>query len=135
MDKSMIAKILLILLVFLVIGFVLYFVLDDGVSADEKHFKEEYESLNGKKNDHNKTYVQVSLPKSNNVKYASYEDVMDFLDNGSYEASIYADSENAHYRDNPFGILIQKKTIGKSDILDIYMASGGGFAIKLRRLS
>ena len=60
---------------------------------------------------------------------------MDFLDNGSYEASIYADSENAHYRDNPFGILIQKKTIGKSDILDIYMASGGGFAIKLQRLS
>ena len=59
---------------------------------------------------------------------------LDFLENGSYEAIIYTDSEDAHYRDNPFGIVIQKKTIGKSDILDIYMASGGGFAIKLQRL-
>ena len=59
---------------------------------------------------------------------------LDFLENGSYEAIIYTDSEDAHYRDNPFGIVIQKKTIGKSDILDIYMASGGGFAIRLQRL-
>ena len=56
---------------------------------------------------------------------------LDFLENGSYEAEIYADAENAHYRDNPFAITKQKKTVGMSDTLDIYMAPGGGFAIKL----
>ena len=59
---------------------------------------------------------------------------LDFLSSGSYEGHLYTDSENAHYRDNPFGIEKHKKTVGKSDILDIYMASGGGFAIKLQKL-
>ena len=58
---------------------------------------------------------------------------LDFLDNEIYEASIYSDSDEAHYRDNPFGILITKRRVTKNDSLDIYMAPGGGFAIRIKK--
>ena len=60
---------------------------------------------------------------------------LDFLDSGAYEASIYADSNDAHYRDNQFGIMKQRKHVGRNDTLDLYMAPGGGFAIRLRQLN
>lgn len=56
---------------------------------------------------------------------------LDFLDSGVYLAEIYTDSEDAHYRDNPFGHNIITKHVGKNDFLDVYMAPGGGFAIRL----
>ncbi|MBQ3464846.1 glycoside hydrolase family 97 protein [Candidatus Saccharibacteria bacterium] len=59
---------------------------------------------------------------------------LDFLSEGRYEADIYSDSDEAHYRDNPFGILITKKRVERTNTLDIYMAPGGGFAIKLKKL-
>ncbi len=59
---------------------------------------------------------------------------LDFLENGPYEASIYADSNDAHYRDNQFGIMKQRKHVGRNDTLDLYMAPGGGFAIKLKQI-
>ena len=59
---------------------------------------------------------------------------LDFLDEGVYKAELYLDSENAHYRDNPYGINILEKHVGRSDSLDIYMAPGGGFAVKLQRV-
>ena len=59
---------------------------------------------------------------------------LDFLDNGVYGAEIYCDSEDAHYRENQFGITILRKKVGRSDTLDLYMAPGGGFAIRLQRL-
>ena len=60
---------------------------------------------------------------------------LDFLSDGAYEASIYADSDNAHYRDEQFGIVKQRKHVGHNDSLDIYMAPGGGFAIRLKASS
>lgn len=59
---------------------------------------------------------------------------LDFLDNGAYQATTYADSDDAHYRENPFGINIQQKHVGRGEALDIYMAPGGGFAIQLKKL-
>ncbi|MDO4742369.1 MAG: glycoside hydrolase family 97 protein [Candidatus Saccharibacteria bacterium] len=59
---------------------------------------------------------------------------LDFLENGTFSAEIYSDSDDAHYRDNPFGYHISKKTLGRSDTLDLYLAPGGGFAIHLKRL-
>ena len=56
---------------------------------------------------------------------------LSFLEKGIYKAYIYADSEDAHFRDNPYGINIYTKHVGQLDSLDIYMASGGGFAIRL----
>lgn len=59
---------------------------------------------------------------------------LDFLDSGAYQATIYTDSDDAHYRENPFGINIQQKHVGRGEALDIYMAPGGGFAIQLKKL-
>lgn len=59
---------------------------------------------------------------------------LDFLDSGAYQATIYIDSDDAHYRENPFGINIQQKHVGRGEALDIYMAPGGGFAIQLKKL-
>lgn len=60
---------------------------------------------------------------------------LDFLSSGTYEAIIYCDSDEAHYRDHPFGINISHQKIGRGDTLDLYMAPGGGFAIRLRYLN
>lgn len=57
-----------------------------------------------------------------------------FLSEKLYEAEIYADAENAHYLDNPFGLEIVKKKVSKSDSITLRMAPGGGFAIHLRQL-
>lgn len=58
---------------------------------------------------------------------------LDFLGEGAYEAQIYTDSEDAHYRENPFGIVKQQKNVGRSDTFDLYMAPGGGFVIRLKK--
>ena len=58
----------------------------------------------------------------------------DFLDQNEYMAEVYADAEDAHYQDNPFGVKTFEKPITKNDTLSLRMAPGGGFAIRLRRL-
>lgn len=60
---------------------------------------------------------------------------LEFLDSGTYEVSIYADADNAHYRDNQFAIVRQTKRLGRNDFLDLYLAPGGGFAIELVKIS
>ena len=60
---------------------------------------------------------------------------LSFLDDNSYyDATIYMDSSDAHYRDNPFGHEIKTIRVTKKDFLDIYIAPGGGFATKLQQL-
>ena len=56
---------------------------------------------------------------------------LNFLDPGTYEAKIYADADDAHYRDNQFAISKQRKHVSGNESLDLYMAPGGGFAISL----
>lgn len=58
---------------------------------------------------------------------------LDFLGEGVYKAEIYTDAENAHYRDEQFAINISEKHVGKNDSLDLYMAPGGGFAIRFKK--
>lgn len=56
----------------------------------------------------------------------------DFLDDGSdYEAIIYKDAEDAHYRNNPTAITIDTLDIGRDSSITVQMAEGGGFAISL----
>ena len=43
-------------------------------------FKLEYESLNGQKTADNKTYINVNIPKDNNIVYADYNKVFEILD-------------------------------------------------------
>ena len=57
---------------------------------------------------------------------------LDFLDAGAnYVATIYRDSDDAHYRDHQLGYVIEEKVLRHGDKLDLYIAPGGGFAIKL----
>ena len=60
---------------------------------------------------------------------------LDFLDPGrKYEATLYADGKDAHYKDNPKAYTITKKTVKKGQTLKIYEAPGGGFALSLKAL-
>lgn len=59
---------------------------------------------------------------------------IDFLEPGvNYVASIYRDSEDAHYRDHQLGYVIEEKIIRNGDRVEMYIAPGGGFAIKLHK--
>ena len=55
---------------------------------------------------------------------------LSFLENGkTYEATIYADASDAHYRNNPQSYTITGRTVTSSDSLELFMAPGGGFAV------
>ena len=55
---------------------------------------------------------------------------MNFLEPGkTYEATIYADAENADYKEAPQAYRIWKQEVTASDVLSMTMARGGGFAI------
>ncbi len=55
---------------------------------------------------------------------------MNFLEPGrTYEATIYADADDAHYKDNAQAYKIYKQTVTSEDVLSMTMAAGGGFAI------
>lgn len=57
---------------------------------------------------------------------------LDFLDPDiNYIATVYRDSEDAHYRDHQVGYVIEEKVLRRGDKIEIYMAPGGGFAMKL----
>ena len=58
---------------------------------------------------------------------------MDFLDPGkTYEATIYADADDADYKENPQGYKIWKQNVTSEDVLSMTMARGGGFAISFK---
>ena len=55
---------------------------------------------------------------------------MNFLEPGKiYEATIYADAEDADYKENPQAYSISRQSVTSSDVLSMTMARGGGFAI------
>ena len=49
----------------------------------------------------------------------------------TYEATIYADAEDADYKENPQAYRIYKETVTSDSVLPLTMARGGGFAISL----
>ena len=58
-----------------------------------------------------------------------------FLEKGKrYEAVIYADAPDADYRTNPQAYRITRRKVRSSDVLKMYMAAGGGFAISFHPL-
>lgn len=61
-------------------------------------------------------------------------DDLSFLDNGTYEAQIYADGAAADYEENPYSINIQKQRITRNSALSLRLARSGGFAIRFRKL-
>ena len=61
-----------------------------------------------------------------------FELKLDFLPEGEFEATIYADAEDAHYKNNPKAYKITKQTVNSGSTLNIKMAAGGGFAISFQ---
>ncbi|MCL2085625.1 glycoside hydrolase family 97 protein [Candidatus Saccharibacteria bacterium] len=60
---------------------------------------------------------------------------LDFLDDGAeYLATLYSDTHDASYRDNPYGFEIKTETVTRDTLLPIFMASGGGIAISLKKI-
>lgn len=56
----------------------------------------------------------------------------DFLPEGkSYEAVIYRDAQDSHYKDNPEAYLIENSVVNSTKSLTINMKAGGGFAVSL----
>ena len=63
------------------------------------------------------------------------EFALDFLEPGKkYEATIYADAEDADYRTNPVAYTITTKKVTSKSKLKMYAAPGGGFAISIKEL-
>ncbi len=59
---------------------------------------------------------------------------IDFLEPSvNYVATVYRDSDDAHYRDHQLGYVIEEKIIRNGDRMEMYIAPGGGFAMKLHR--
>ncbi len=57
-----------------------------------------------------------------------------FLEDERYQATTYCDAREANYKDNPLAYEIKTKKIKTNDKIKIYLAPGGGFAIRLQRL-
>ena len=64
----------------------------------------------------------------------SFELRLDFLDPGTYEATVYADAENAHYQGNPQAYEISRVSVTPESTLPVTMAPGGGFAISFKKI-
>jgi len=61
-------------------------------------------------------------------------DNLSFLDDGDYEAQIYADGETADYESDPYAIEIRKQNVTQKSRLSLRLARSGGFAIRFRKL-
>ena len=60
---------------------------------------------------------------------------LDFLDaNRTYKATLYRDGEGAGWDTNPTKYTIESKDVTNSDVLNITMAPGGGFALSIKAI-
>jgi alpha-glucosidase len=57
---------------------------------------------------------------------------LDFVGQGNFNATIFTDGENANRIGNDYKKVI--KQVSKTTVLDLLMANGGGFAIKLEKI-
>lgn len=53
---------------------------EEKYTADEIKFKEEYESLNGKKTTSGKEYLDVEILKDNNIQYKTLKEINEIID-------------------------------------------------------
>ncbi len=72
------------------------------------------------------------IGNSNGLDKRSTKIKLDFLDKGKkYEATIYADAKDAHYKTNPQAYVISKQTVTNKSELSLTSAPGGGFAVSI----
>ena len=108
------------------------FIKDVALDWDESHYLEaepgEYITVARKAKGENNWFVgnvNGVTPRSTQLK-------LDFLEKGkTYEATIYADAKEAHYKTNPQAYKISKKKVTYESTLKLNSAPGGGFAISI----
>ncbi|WP_127845730.1 glycoside hydrolase family 97 protein [Psychroflexus aestuariivivens] len=108
------------------------FIKDVAIDWDESHYLEaepgEYITVARKakgKPDWFVGNVNGNSPRSTKLK-------LDFLEKGkNYEATIYADAKDAHYKTNPQAYKISTKKVTSKSTLKLKSAAGGGFAINI----
>lgn len=66
-----------------VLMIVAIFGMNQKINNDALKFKNEYEILNGTKNDYNKEYLKMEIDSNNPVVYATYDEIMNVLDDGT----------------------------------------------------
>lgn len=72
--------------------------------------------------------VNGETPRTTKIK-------LDFLDKGKkYEATVYTDAKDAHYKTNPQAYKIENKKVNSKSTLDLTSAAGGGFAISIKEV-
>lgn len=60
---------------------------------------------------------------------------LDFLDKGKrYQAQIYRDGDKAEWKNNPYEMIIENKTVTSADSLKLPLATSGGAAIRFKAL-
>lgn len=59
---------------------------------------------------------------------------LDFLEEGNYEAQIYADAAGITWENNPEEFVISKEEVNSKSILDLKLAPGGGAAVRFKKL-
>jgi len=60
--------------------------------TDAIRFKEEYEALNGQKNENGTSYLTITIPDKNKVKYIEKDQIVEALENGTHVVYMgYAD--------------------------------------------
>ncbi|NCO62787.1 MAG: glycoside hydrolase family 97 protein [Flavobacteriales bacterium] len=108
------------------------FIKDVAVDWDESKYLEaepsEYITVARKAKGTNNWFVgnvNGETPRTSKISF-------DFLDKGkSYEAIIYADAKEAHFKTNPQAYTIKKIKVTNKSVLSQFSAPGGGYAISI----
>ena len=108
------------------------FIKDVAIDWDESHYLEaepgEYITVARKAKSSNNWFignVNGLTSRESSIK-------LDFLEKGKkYEATIYADAKEAHYKTNPQAYTISKQPVNNKTKLTLFSAPGGGYAISI----
>ena len=108
------------------------FIKDVAIDWDESQYLEaepgEYITVARKEKGSNNWFignVNGLTSRDSSIKLA-------FLEKGKkYEATIYADAKDAHYKTNPQAYIIRKEAVNNKTKLTLFSAPGGGYAISI----
>lgn len=108
------------------------FIKDVALDWDESHYLEaepmEYVTVARKAKGENRWFVGGTNGEAARTAIVD----LSFLPAGKkYEATIYRDGKDAHYKTNPQSYEIETKTVTSKTKLKIYEAPAGGFAISI----
>lgn len=112
------------------------FIKDVALDWDESHYLEaepgEYITVARKTKGKSEWFVgnvNGTTPRATQLK-------LDFLEEGkTYQAKIYADAKDAHYKTNPQAYQISTKKVKSKSTLQLKSAAGGGFAIHITEIN